>query len=863
MTMQKTLPPLPIDEALPALRTALREGVSAVLQAPPGAGKTTRVPLALLDEPWLEGRRIILLEPRRLAARAAAYRMAEMLGEDVGETVGYRIRLETRVGPGTRIEVVTEGILTRMLQSDPALEGVGLLLFDEIHERNLHADLGLALALHARELLRDDLRIVAMSATLEGDPLAALLGDAPIITSEGRSFPVETIFLPSRPGAEAPRLGPALVERTVRAVERALDEQEGDILVFLPGAGEIRRVEEALGGAAGEGRMDDVAYNDPAGGPSVRVLPLHGSLDRRAQDLALRPAPPGGRKVILATSIAETSLTIDGVTTVIDSGLMRVPRFSPRTGMDRLETVMVTRAAADQRRGRAGRQGPGTCYRLWSEVEDRGLTPHGTPEILQADLAPLALELALWGVTDPQELPWLDPPPASSLAQGRELLHALGAVDGEWRITPYGRRLAGFGLHPRLGHLLLSAEDLGLGTLAADLAALLGERDPFRGRPQPPDTDLRLRVEAMRGDLGGAASRGYTVDQGAIRRARVEARHWRKRIGAPPPGQAVDVDSIGLLLAFAYPDRVALRREGQPGRFLLRNGRGAALDPREPLAESEAIIAVELDDQGRQSRILLAAPIEVDEIREHYAGQIEIEESVAWDSEARGVRALRRETLGALVLGEAPLAEADPERVRGALLEGISAEGLEILPWDRESLHLRERLIFMRHIDPEWPDFSPGALLAALPEWLGPWLTGMRSEGDLRRLDLKMILENSLDWEARRRLDEEAPATFGVPSGSRIRIDYSDPEAPVLAVRLQEVFGLAETPRIARGRVPLTLHLLSPAGRPVQITRDLASFWSDTYFEVRKDLRGRYPRHYWPDDPLEAEATRRARPRGR
>lgn len=858
MSEKTALPPLPIVEVLPALRAALREGTSAVLQAPPGAGKTTIVPLVLLDEPWLAGRRIVLLEPRRLAARAAAHRMAELLGEEVGETVGYRIRLETKVGPRTRIEVVTEGVLTRMLQSDPSLEGVGAVIFDEVHERSLHADLGLALCLHARELLRDDLRILAMSATLEGEPLAALLGGAPIITSEGRSYPVETIYLGdgllARGSGHSPaRPGDALVERTVRAVRRALAERAGDILVFLPGAGEIRRVEEALGvalnGVDDGVRGGDVVVSSSVGAPRVRVLPLHGSLTREAQDLALRPAPAGTRKVILATSIAETSLTIDGVSTVVDCGLMRVPRFSPRTGMNRLETVPVSRAAADQRRGRAGRQGPGTCYRLWSEGEDRGLMQQSTPEILQADLAPLALELAVWGVDDPGELRWLDPPPAAALAQGRDLLRALGALDAEGRITPHGRRMAELGLHPRLAHLLLRARELGLGALAADLAALLGERDLCRGQDGPPDADLRLRVEALRGELGAAASRGCTVDHGALRRARREAEHWRRRIGAERARGSDDVDRSGLLLAFAYPDRIALRRQGQPGRFLLRNGRGAALDPKQPLAGAEAIVAVELDDQGRQSRILLAAPLGVAELREHFADQIEAREGVSWDAEARAVRARRRESLGALVLGETPIPDADPELVRAALLQGIAAEGLEILPWTREAVQLRERMIFMRRHDPAWPDLTDDTLRATLAEWLGPYLDGMRSADELRRLDMRSILEGLLTWDQRRRLDEEAPATYTVPRGAKIRIDYSDPDAPVLAVRLQELFGVPETPCIARGRVPLTLHLLSPAGRPVQITRDLASFWETTYFEVRKDLRGRYPKHAWPEDP--------------
>jgi ATP-dependent helicase HrpB len=700
------------------------------------------------------------------------------------------------------------------------------------------------------------------------------------------------------------------VARTVRAVERALAEQVGDILVFLPGAGEIRRVEAALGEMLVE--LDDVGRGTPsvvsstsrrgttpAGG---RVLPLYGSLGREAQDLALRPAPAGMRKVILATSIAETSLTIDGVSTVIDSGVMRVPRFSPRTGMNRLETVMVSRAAADQRRGRAGRQGPGTCYRLWTEIEDRGLTPHSSPEILQADLAPLALELAAWGVTEPTELRWLDPPPAGALVQARDLLLALGAITAEDRITPHGRRLAGLGLHPRLAHLLLRARELGLGALAADVAALLGERDLFRGHSDPPDADLRRRVEVLRG-VRGAIPRGYTVDRGTLHRARTEARHWRTRIGVPvtregdrprragTPGddnvrredgvlragaaarkntaalqkdtilENDDLHYIGLLLAFAFPDRIALRRQGQPGRFLLRNGRGAVLDPGQRLAEESALVAAELDDTGRESRIRLAAPLALAELQEHFADQIECEEIIAWDPELRAVRAQRRESLGALILSEAILQGPDPELVQSALLEGVAAEGLEILPWSQDTTQLHERLLFMRRLDPAWPDLSHETLLATFPEWLGPYLSGMRSEGDLRRLDLKTILEGSLTWEERRRLEEEAPATFVVPSGSRIRIDYDDPESPVLAVRLQELFGLAETPRIAKGRFPLTLHLLSPARRPVQVTRDLANFWENTYFEVRKDLRGRYPKHFWPDDPRHAPATRRTRPR--
>lgn len=872
---------LPIEQALPALKDALRAGPSAVLVAAPGAGKTTRVPLALLDEPWLDGRRIVMLEPRRLAARAAARFMAASLGEQVGQTVGYRIRMDTRVGPETRIEVVTEGVLTRMLQSDPALEGVGLLIFDEFHERSLHADLGLALALEARAVLRPDLRILVMSATLDAEPVAGLLGadghPAPIITSEGREHPVETRYL------KRPVQGP--IEPTVvRTILAALDAEEGDILVFLPGAPEIRRV---------QARLEEAGLRT-----GVRVAPLHGNLPQEAQDLAIGPSKPGERKVVLATSIAETSLTIEGIRVVIDSGLMRVPRFSPRTGMTRLETVPVSRASADQRRGRAGRLGPGVCYRLWTEEAHGALAPHGTPEILEADLASLALELAAWGVDDPAALRWLDLPPPAAFAQARELLTQLGALDERGAITAYGRRMAELSLHPRLAHLLLRGAELGLGELACELVALLGDRDIFRGGDVLPDVDLRLRVEALRGTTthqparaarGAAGLRhaGFSVDRAALNRARAEARYWKQRLqvadrahsdSAPGgPGRAGpeqplrsgdDIDSAGLLLAFAYPDRIAQRRAGEAGRFLLRNGRGAALPPGpQPLAGADYLVAADLDGQGRESRIFLAAPVELEELQRHFGNQIGVEESVAWDPEARAVRARRKTRLGALVLSDAPLPDPDPDAVLQALLQGIAREGIAALPWSKTARQLRDRLAFMHHLAASgaapgpWPDVSDEALTRDLAAWLGPHLYGMRRWSDLERLDLTAVLEGILSWEQKRTLDTWAPTHFVVPSGSRIPIDYSDPAAPVLAVRLQELFGLPDTPRVACGQVPLTLHLLSPAHRPVQVTRDLASFWRTAYFEVRKDLRGRYPKHDWPDDPLHATPTRRARPR--
>jgi ATP-dependent helicase HrpB len=821
--------PLPIDPALPALRRALLGG-AAVLLAPPGSGKTTRVPLALLEEPWLAGRRIVMLEPRRLAARAAAGWMARLLGEPVGGTVGYRIRRDTRVGPATRIEVVTEGVLTRLLAADPGLDGVGLVIFDEFHERSLHGDLGLALTLHTRSLLREDLRILVMSATLEGAPVAGLLAGAGVVAAEGRVFPVDTRYLPPRPET---RLDAAVAG----AVRDAVARETGDILVFLPGAGEIRRTAERLG--------------DPPLGSRVGVHPLYGDLAPEAQEAAIAPSPTGARKVVLATSIAETSLTIEGVRVVIDAGLARVPRFSPRTGMTRLETVRVSRAAADQRRGRAGRTGPGICWRLWAEAGAAELRPFDTPEILEADLAPLALELADAGVSDPAELRWLDPPPAAALAQARELLGELGAFDAAGRITAHGRAMAELALHPRLAHMLLRARDLRLAGLACELAALLGERDILRGAED--QADVTLRLDALhRGDARAGA--------GGLHRARAEARLLRRRLGVPAGSVEAEPHAAGLLLALAYPDRIGQRRSGAAGRFLLRNGLGAYVSPNDPIGMEDFIVAAELDGRPRESRVFLAAPLARADLERELGDQIVTEESVAWDDATSWVVARKRERLGAIVLAEAALRNPDPEAVSAVLLDRLARDGAGALPWSDEANGLRARLAFLHRLDPRWPDVSDEALTGSLADWLAPALTAIRRREDLARLDLGALLLGRLSRQQYRALDQLAPTHLEVPSGSRVPIDYSDAEAPVLAVRLQEVFGMPETPRVG-GSVPLTLHLLSPAHRPVQVTRDLASFWRTTYFDVRKDLKGRYPRHYWPDDPLQAEPTRRAKPR--
>ena len=821
---------LPIEAVLPQLAAVLHKQTRAVLVAAPGAGKTTRVPLALLQEPWLAGQRILMLEPRRLAARSAARYMAASLGERVGETVGYRVKLDTQVGPRTRIEVVTEGVLTRLLQTDPALEGVGAVIFDEFHERSLHADLGLALCLEAQSVLRDDLRLILMSATLDAEQAASLLGGAPVLVSEGRAYPVDTRYL------ERPVAGP-IEPAVARVVVEALERDSGDVLVFLPGMSEIRRV---------EARLRELCL-----GERVQLAPLHGSLPQEAQDMAIAPGKPGVRKVVLATSIAETSLTVEGVRIVVDSGLMRTPRFSPRTGMTRLETASVSRASADQRRGRAGRLGPGVCYRLWTEQEHRRLAPHSTPEIREADLAPFALELAAWGVADPAQLRWLDAPPAAAYQQAKALLSQLGALSAAGAITPHGRRMAELGLHPRLAHMLLQAVPLGIGGLACELAALLSERDLLRG--SSPEADLRLRVEALRREEPGAG-----VDAAVLRRVQAEASRWKQALGLPARA-AGEVSAAGLLLACAYPDRIAQRRAN--GRFLLRNGRGAVLAEQQSLSAASYLVAAELDDQGADSRIYLAAPVEAAELEAHAREQIEELEAVVWDAAAQAVRARRRVMLGALLLREGPLPNPAPEKLLQALLGGIRQEGLDMLPWTRSARQLRDRLLFMHRHDGAWPDVSDTALLASLESWLAPHLYGLKSRDDLSRLALGDVLASLLTWSQRKELDDYAPTHMEVPGGSRIPIDYTDPDSPVLAVRLQEMFGLQDTPRIAGGRVALTLHLLSPAHRPVQVTRDLASFWREAYFDVKKDLKGRYPKHYWPDDPLSAAPTNRAKPR--
>ena len=821
---------------LPEVLAALRDARAAVLVAPPGAGKTTRLPLALLDAPWAADQRILVLEPRRIAARAAATQMARLLGEAPGETVGYRVRHESRVGPRTRIEVVTEGILTRMVQDDPTLDGVAAVCFDEFHERHLTADLGLALVLESRAVLREELRVVVMSATLEAAPVAALMDGAPTIVSEGRSFPVETRWRPPR--ADHP---PALA--VANAVRDVWPQTDGDLLVFLPGIAEIDRVRRLL--------VDDAPLGD------AEVLMLHGGLTLAEQDQVLRRTGTR-RRVVLSTAIAESSVTLEAVRVVVDSGLARVPRFSARSGMTRLETTRVSQASADQRRGRAGRVAPGLCVRLWSESEQAALPARAVPEMLEADLAPLALELACAGIEDARTLRWLDAPPAGALAQGRALLADLGALDAAGRVTPHGRAIAALGLAPRLAHLVLVGAARGMATLACEVAALLAERDILRREAAQHDADLRTRVEVLR-----ARGHAAETDRGRVERVRQEARALRRALPRDARDADEDLARVGALVALAYPDRIAQRRPGEGARFLLRNGRGARLEAGNALAREPFLAIADLDGDPAESRIWLAAPLDEAELRAALGDAVVTEREVTWDERTEAVRATERERSGAIVLKERPLRDVPASAMTDALLAAVRRTGSGGLPWSDGARALRARLAFAHAIAPDaYPAVDDASLDATLDAWLRPALEGMRRLSDVARADLGGALLARLTWAARARLDALAPTHLEVPTGSRIPIEYADPAAPSIAVRLQEVFGLAATPRIGEGRVPVTFHLLSPAHRPVQVTRDLASFWRSGYFDVKRDLKGRYPRHAWPDDPLTAPATRRAKPRG-
>ena len=792
---------LPIEDVLPALRHTLTEDRNAVLTAAPGAGKTTRVPLALLDAPWLEGKKLLMLEPRRLATRAAAYRMAGSLGESIGETVGYRMRLDTKVSPKTRIEVVTEGILSRLLQHDPALSGYAIVLFDEFHERSLQADIGLALCLEVQRLFRPDLRLLVMSATLDCDPISKLLGDAPVITCEGRMFPVETRYL------EQPLSG-RLDRAVIQTITRSLAQDHGSLLVFLPGMAEIRRVERAL--------------LDLNLGSHILIAPLHGDLPQEVQDRAIAPTQPGVRKIVLATSIAETSLTIDGVRVVIDAGLLRVPRFDPRSGLTRLETMRVTQDSAEQRCGRAARVEPGVCVRLWTSAEHQSLVPRRAPEILDADLAPLMLELALWGAADPAEFSWLTPPPPGAVAHARDLLINLGALNPEGRITPHGRQMAELPLHPRLAHMLLTAVPLQFGHLACTLAALLSERDILRGAFGQRNADLRIRLDVLREQHDHAADE--TIDRAACRRITRTADLWQRQfLHTTRSSQQGDLDEVGHLLALAYPDRIAQRQQGHDARYLMANGRGALFANPDPLASEDYLVIADLDGGQQWARIDRAAPVTLRDLETLYAEQIRVIDAVVWDDTTQMVRATRQRRLGQLILSEHGLSKPDPSAIATALLQGIRQAGLDKLAWTPELRQWRARVVFLRRIEGQesrWPDLSDEALLRTLDDWLGPYVSGLTTLDRVTRLDLTQPLHALLSWEQQRQLERWAPTHLTVPSGSNVRVEYEASDLPILAVRLQEMFGCKDTPRLVDGKIPVMLHLLSPAKRPVQVTKD-------------------------------------------
>ncbi len=838
----KNIPSLPINDVLPELCEALESTQTVVLSAPPGSGKTTVVPLALLQQPWLQGQTILMLEPRRLATRASALRMAELLEEQVGETVGYRVRFDSQVSKQTRVEVVTEGILTRRLQHDPELEGVGLVIFDEFHERNLHADLGLALCLDIVQGLRDDLRLLVMSATLDTVAVSCLLGDAPVICSDGQSFSVDVQYLDTLPKKQLPDL-------TITAVKRAIFEQQGDILVFLPGVGEIRRIDDALRGI----------WSD------IVICPLYGDLSRDAQDQAIQPHPQGYRRIVLATAIAETSLTIEGISTVVDVGWSRLPRFNPNTGLTRLETVRVSRAAADQRAGRAGRLAPGVCYRLWTSSIQSGLQAHTSPEILDADMAPLALELAQWGISDPAQLSWLDSPPIGAYAQAQDLLKRLGALDEQGRITTAGRRMATLALHPRLARMLLRAEVAGQGAVAADLAALLSERDllpKVMGEQKPVDIELRLQLLQCWRDQGSKAVTIAGGDARACRRVdQLSSQYCRslKSNGKSP----VDRVSIGALLANAYPDRIAQLRSASNSSYLLSSGRGASLPNGDLLSGCDYLVAAQLDAGSSEGRIFLAASVTLSELRAEQKSHIKMRSKVQWDSREQVVSSCAEDRLGALTLARYPIKKADVDVISQAMLEGVKQMGIGALPWNDALRAWQMRVLSLRQWQPdnEWPDVSDKVLAETIDSWLSPWLAGISRRSHLQKLDLKAILHSMLDWKKQQVLEQGAPTSIQVPSGSQKRLVYQLGEPPVLAVRLQEMFGLVDTPTVCWGQVPVVLHLLSPAQRPIQVTQDLRGFWERTYSEVKKELKGRYPKHYWPDDPWNAKPTARAKPR--
>ena len=841
--MRKSAVPrfLPVEECLPQLRQALADKGTAVLVAPPGSGKTTRVPLALLEEDWLSEKKILMLEPRRIAARLAAGYMSGLCHEEVGGTVGYQIRFERRISALTRIEVITEGLLTRRLQHDPELADVGLVIFDEFHERSLDADLALALCLDTFNGLRDNLRLLVMSATMDARPVSRLLGDAPVITGEGRMFPVSVRHIPPLPQYDSSRPD-HLAHSTVRAVRQILDRERGDMLVFLPGVGEIKKVADKLTGLQG-----------------IVVHVLYGNLSSARQEKAIQPDPRGRQRIILATTIAETSVTIEGITVVVDCGWKRVPRFHSSTGLSGLDTVRISRASARQRSGRAGRLAPGTSYRLWHKGVDSGLQEYDLPEIRQADLAPLVLELANWGVQDASQLSWLDPPPAPAYQSARELLQGLGVLDSQGLLTSLGRSIAGLPLHPRLAAMVSRAGRKNF-SVAVDLAALLSERDILHCS-ESADIERRLECLLRFRQQGRAAVQSMGGRPGACARVDKVSRQLAALVSKKdlPSGQLL---SPGGLLALAYPDRVALR-QNRSGRYKLVSGTSGVLERHDPLVTSRWLVVASQNMKRRDGRIFLAGAMSGAEVEALFAKQISSAREVRWDTKSRKVTCRTCTRIGPLLLSERQSQNPDPAAVQSALLANIRELGLAVLPWTSAARQLQARVHCLQQNDSSnsWPDMSDQALLENLEEWLGPYLENRKSIRSCGSLPLKNILMAMLDYPRQQVLERDAPTHVTVPSGTRVRLEYQLDNPPVLAVRLQEMFGLAETPTICRGRVQVLLHLLSPARRPVQVTQDLSGFWNSSYFEVRKELKGRYPKHHWPEEPWQAEATARVKRR--
>ena len=814
-------PPLPIDEVLPQLQAALEKSSSAVLVAEPGAGKTTRAPLALLESLWLKTGKILLLVPRRVAARAAAHQMSRLLGKQIGETVGYRVRLDSKVSGKTRIEVITEGIFTRMVTDDAELRGISAVIFDEFHERNLDSDLGLALALDVQAGLRPELRLLVMSATIDATRVSELMGQAQVISSKGRSFPVETKYIPPAPHEK-------MEDSLEKAVLRGLREEQGSLLVFLPGAGEIRRLAERL--------QDKVARD-------IIIAPLHGTLDLASQDRAISPAPAGKCKVVLASAIAETSLTIEGVRVVIDSGFSRVPRFDPGSGLTRLETVRVSQASAEQRRGRAGRLEPGICYRLWPEGQTRALAPFNRPEILEADLAPLVLTCAAFGITRPEDLKFLDAPPSAALGEARALLIELEALDEQGRITLIGRKLAAMPLPPRLAHMLLTAAEHGAGYEAAKIAAVLTERG-LGGN----SVNLSERLHFLQNDKSMRAKQALSSAENWLKAADLSTPQNKKR-------------EAGEILSFAFPDRIALRRADRPGEYLMMNGKGAYIDETDRLAREPCLVVAEAQGSEQRARILLAAAFDEKKLEQQFRTQIESKDIFFFDEKEKKVKARRAMVLGALTLKEQPISAFGDEAAR-LLLQAVKSRGVEALAWPEHTKQFMARVNFLhQHAPEDWLQLSLSHLNETMDEWLAPYIPGATSFAEVTPQILSAALESMLDSTQRRALEKEAPAFFVNPLGEEQRIDYEREGGPAVSLRVQKLFGLKTQPMLANNKVPLTFELLSPAHRPIQLTRDLPAFWAGSWAEVRRDLRGRYPKHEWPEDPANAAPTARIKPR--